>query len=96
MPYIHDLKDWDAVSLVCCPWYKLDTLTPKHVAIVLYYTTTPDWLQSHFGYLEGLRRLHDAIGYCDFLVVSVLKVLALSMHDHQGFGPRALSSLSRA
>ncbi|PON84259.1 hypothetical protein TorRG33x02_200130 [Trema orientale] len=55
MPYIHNPKDRDAVSLVCCRWYKLDTFMPKHVAIALYYTTTPDRLRSHFGYLESLK-----------------------------------------
>ncbi|POO00916.1 hypothetical protein TorRG33x02_035470 [Trema orientale] len=55
MPYIHDPKVRDAIFLVSRGWYKLDALTPKHVTIVLYYTTTPYRLCSHFGYLESLK-----------------------------------------
>lgn len=55
MPYIHDPKDRDAVSLVCRRWYELDALTRKHVTIALCYTTTPDRLRSRFGHLESLK-----------------------------------------
>ena len=55
MPYIHDPKDRDAVSLVCKGWYELDALTRKHVTIALCYTTTPDRLRRRFPYLESLK-----------------------------------------
>ncbi|PON55010.1 hypothetical protein PanWU01x14_191180 [Parasponia andersonii] len=55
MSYIHNLKDQDAISLVCRHWYKLDALTPKYIVIALYYTATPNRLQSHLGYLESLK-----------------------------------------
>ncbi|PON50543.1 hypothetical protein PanWU01x14_222580 [Parasponia andersonii] len=93
MPYIHGPKDQDVVSLICRRWYKLDAPMPKHIAIALYYTTTPDRLRSHFGYLESLKLngkpyvqyISGGLGrLCgNFLVISVLKVLALSAHDRQ-------------
>ena len=55
MPYIHDPKDRDAVSLVCKRWYELDALTRKHVTIALCYTTSPDRLRRRFRHLESLK-----------------------------------------
>ncbi|KAL5733097.1 hypothetical protein ACOSQ2_032789 [Xanthoceras sorbifolium] len=55
MPYIHDPKDRDAVSLVCRRWYDLDALTRKHITIALCYTTTPERLRRRFGHLESLK-----------------------------------------
>ncbi|KAB2596261.1 coronatine-insensitive protein 1-like [Pyrus ussuriensis x Pyrus communis] len=55
MPYLHDPKDRDAVSLVCKRWYELDALTRKHVTIALCYTTTPDRLRKRFQHLESLK-----------------------------------------
>ncbi|XP_075668764.1 coronatine-insensitive protein 1 [Castanea sativa] len=55
MPYIHDPKDRDAVSLVCKRWYDLDALTRKHVTIALCYTTSPDRLRRRFRHLESLK-----------------------------------------
>ncbi|KAM1141504.1 hypothetical protein EV1_041072 [Malus domestica] len=55
MPYLHDPKDRDAVSLVCKRWYELDALTRKHVTIALCYTTTPDRLRQRFQHLESLK-----------------------------------------
>ena len=55
MPYIHDPKDRDAVSLVCKRWYELDALTRKHVTIALCYTTSPDRLRLRFRHLESLK-----------------------------------------
>lgn len=55
MPYIHDPKDRDAVSLVCRRWYELDALTRKHITIALCYTTTPDRLRRRFRHLESLK-----------------------------------------
>ena len=55
MPYIHDPKDRDAVSLVCKRWYELDALTRKHMTIALCYTTSPDRLRLRFRHLESLK-----------------------------------------
>ncbi|XP_065870607.1 coronatine-insensitive protein 1 [Euphorbia lathyris] len=55
MPYIHDPKDRDAVSLVCRRWYELDALTRKHITIALCYTTSPERLRRRFNHLESLR-----------------------------------------
>jgi coronatine-insensitive protein 1 len=55
MPYIHDPRDRDAVSLVCRRWYELDALTRKHVTIALCYSTSPDRLQRRFKHLESLK-----------------------------------------
>ncbi|CAN0837836.1 Coronatine-insensitive protein 1 [Linum grandiflorum] len=55
MPYIHDPRDRDAVSLVCRRWYELDALTRKHVTIALCYTTSPDRLRRRFNHLESLK-----------------------------------------
>lgn len=55
MPYLHDAKDRDAVSLVCRRWYELDALTRKHVTIALCYTTSPDRLRRRFQHLESLK-----------------------------------------
>ncbi|KAK9283508.1 hypothetical protein L1049_011754 [Liquidambar formosana] len=55
MPYIHDSRDRDAVSLVCRRWYELDALTRKHVTIALCYTTSPDRLRRRFPHLESLK-----------------------------------------
>ncbi|XWS65886.1 hypothetical protein CRYUN_Cryun05aG0152200 [Craigia yunnanensis] len=55
MPYIHDPKDRDAVSLVCRRWYELDALTRKHLTIALCYTTSPDRLRRRFRHLESLK-----------------------------------------
>ena len=55
MPYIHDSKDRDAVSLVCRRWYELDALTRKHITIALCYTTSPDRLRRRFQHLESLK-----------------------------------------
>ncbi|XVE99706.1 hypothetical protein REPUB_Repub03eG0223700 [Reevesia pubescens] len=55
MPYIHDSKDRDAVSLVCRRWYELDALTRKHITIALCYTTSPDRLRRRFPHLESLK-----------------------------------------
>ncbi|XVE52552.1 hypothetical protein DITRI_Ditri02bG0131000 [Diplodiscus trichospermus] len=55
MPYIHDPKDRDAVSLVCRRWYELDALTRKHITIALCYTTSPDRLRRRFQHLESLK-----------------------------------------
>ncbi|XP_050209826.1 coronatine-insensitive protein 1 [Mercurialis annua] len=54
MPYIHDPKDRDAVSLVCRRWYELDAVTRKHITIALCYTTSPDRLRRRFNHLESL------------------------------------------
>ncbi|KAF5736597.1 RNI-like superfamily protein [Tripterygium wilfordii] len=55
MPYIHDPKDRDAVSLVCRRWYELDALTRKHITIALCYSTSPDRLWRRFKHLESLK-----------------------------------------
>ncbi|KAF5752551.1 RNI-like superfamily protein [Tripterygium wilfordii] len=55
MPYIHDPKDRDAVSLVCRRWYELDSLTRKHITIALCYSTSPDRLRRRFKHLESLK-----------------------------------------
>ncbi|KAJ7964037.1 Coronatine-insensitive protein 1 [Quillaja saponaria] len=55
MPYIHDPKDRDAVSLVCKRWYDLEAVTRKHVTIALCYTTSPERLRRRFPNLESLR-----------------------------------------
>ncbi|KAJ9160263.1 hypothetical protein P3X46_025677 [Hevea brasiliensis] len=55
MPYIHDPRDRDAVSLVCRRWYELDALTRKHITIALCYTTSPDRLRRRFKHLESLK-----------------------------------------
>ncbi|KAG5237489.1 hypothetical protein OIU78_005453 [Salix suchowensis] len=55
MPYIHDPRDRDAVSLVCRRWYELDAITRKHVTIALCYSTSPDRLQRRFKHLESLK-----------------------------------------
>ncbi|XWS56678.1 hypothetical protein CRYUN_Cryun09bG0106200 [Craigia yunnanensis] len=55
MPYIHDPKDRDAVSLVCWRWYELDALTRKHITIALCYTTSPDRLRRRFRHFESLK-----------------------------------------
>ncbi|KAG6734979.1 hypothetical protein I3842_01G297100 [Carya illinoinensis] len=55
MPYIHDPKDRDTVSLVCRRWYELDALTRKHVTIALCYTASPDRLRRRFRHLESLK-----------------------------------------
>ncbi|CAI0412240.1 unnamed protein product [Linum tenue] len=55
MPYIHDARDRDAVSLVCRRWYELDALTRKHITIALCYTTSPDRLRRRFKHLESLK-----------------------------------------
>ncbi|KAF2296218.1 hypothetical protein GH714_036810 [Hevea brasiliensis] len=55
MPYIHDPRDRDAVSLVCRRWYELDALTRKHITIAFCYTTSPDRLRRRFKHLESLK-----------------------------------------
>ncbi|CAK7325811.1 unnamed protein product [Dovyalis caffra] len=55
MPYIHDPRDRDAVSLVCRRWYDLDALTRKHVTIAFCYSTSPDRLGRRFEHLESLK-----------------------------------------
>lgn len=55
VPYIHDPRDRDAVSLVCRRWYELDALTRKHITIALCYTTSPDRLRRRFKHLESLN-----------------------------------------
>lgn len=55
MPYIHDPKDRDAVSLVCRRWYELDAQTRKHITIALCYTTSPERLRHRFSHLESLK-----------------------------------------
>lgn len=55
MPYIHDPRDRDAVSLVCRRWYELDALTRKHVTIAMCYSTSPDRLRRRFKHLESLK-----------------------------------------
>ncbi|XP_044461802.1 coronatine-insensitive protein 1-like [Mangifera indica] len=55
IPYIHDPKDRDAVSLVCRRWYELDAITRKHITIALCYTTTPERLRRRFSHLESLK-----------------------------------------
>ncbi|KAJ6720536.1 F-BOX/TPR REPEAT PROTEIN POF3 [Salix viminalis] len=55
MPYIHDPRDRDAVSLVCRRWYELDAITRRHVTIALCYSTSPDRLQRRFKHLESLK-----------------------------------------
>lgn len=55
VPYIHDARDRDAVSLVCRRWYELDALTRKHVTIALCYTTTPRQLCTRFRHLDSLK-----------------------------------------
>uniref|UniRef100_A0A2P2KR50 Coronatine-insensitive 1 n=1 Tax=Rhizophora mucronata TaxID=61149 RepID=A0A2P2KR50_RHIMU len=55
MPYIHDPRDRDAVSLVCRRWYELDALTRKHITIALCYSTSPDRLRHRFRHLESLK-----------------------------------------
>ncbi|KAJ0103646.1 hypothetical protein Patl1_06532 [Pistacia atlantica] len=55
IPYIHDPRDRDAVSLVCRRWYELDAITRKHLTIALCYTTTPERLRRRFSHLESLK-----------------------------------------
>uniref|UniRef100_A0A2P2P249 Coronatine-insensitive 1 n=1 Tax=Rhizophora mucronata TaxID=61149 RepID=A0A2P2P249_RHIMU len=55
MPYIHDPRDRDAVSLVCRRWYELDALTRKHITISMCYAASPDQLRRRFRSLESLK-----------------------------------------
>ncbi|KAI3734946.1 hypothetical protein L6452_14428 [Arctium lappa] len=55
IPYIHDGRDRQSVSLVCRRWYELDSQTRKHVTIALCYASTPKQLWRRFPYLESLK-----------------------------------------
>lgn len=55
IPYIHDSRDRQSVSLVCRRWYELDAQTRKHVTIALCYSSTPEQLWRRFPYLESLK-----------------------------------------
>ncbi|CAN1173842.1 Coronatine-insensitive protein 1 [Linum perenne] len=55
LPYIHDPRDREVVSLVCRSWYELEALTRKHVTIALCYTASPDRLRRRFNHLESLK-----------------------------------------
>lgn len=55
IPYVHDPRDRDALSLVCKRWYEIDAITRKHVTIALCYTTTPQRLSRRFPHLESLK-----------------------------------------
>ncbi|KVI07019.1 coronatine-insensitive protein 1-like [Cynara cardunculus var. scolymus] len=54
IPYIHDSRDRQSVSLVCRRWCELEAQTRKHVMIALCYTATPQQLWRRFPYLESL------------------------------------------
>ncbi|KAG6436574.1 hypothetical protein SASPL_101475 [Salvia splendens] len=55
IPYVHDPRDRDAVSLVCKRWYEIDAITRKHVTMALCYTATPHRLSRRFPHLESLK-----------------------------------------
>ncbi|CAK9135725.1 unnamed protein product [Ilex paraguariensis] len=55
IPYVHDSRDRDAVSLVCKRWYEIDAETRKHVTIAMCYTTTPNQLWRRFKRIESLK-----------------------------------------
>ncbi|KAK9063382.1 hypothetical protein SSX86_017252 [Deinandra increscens subsp. villosa] len=55
IPYIHDSRDRQSVSLVCRRWHELDSQTRKHVTIALCYSSTPEQLLRRFPYLESLK-----------------------------------------
>ncbi|KAI3757864.1 hypothetical protein L6452_05407 [Arctium lappa] len=55
IPYIHDSRDRQSVSLVCRRWCQLEAQTRKHVMIALCYTATPKQLWRRFPYLESLK-----------------------------------------
>lgn len=55
MNYIDDPRDRDAISMVCRKWYRVDSITRKHVTIALCYTTTPARLRRRFPRLESLK-----------------------------------------
>lgn len=54
IPYIHDPSDRNSVSLVCCRWYEIDSMTRKHVTVHLHYAPTPLRLSQRFPFLESL------------------------------------------
>nr|GEX27062.1 coronatine-insensitive protein 1-like [Tanacetum cinerariifolium] len=53
IPYVQDL-DRNSVSLVCGSWYKIDSMTRKHVTVHLHYAPTPLRLSQRFPFLESL------------------------------------------
>lgn len=53
--YIDDVRDRDAISLVCKQWYNIDALTRRHVTIALCYAATPQQLWQRFKFLESLK-----------------------------------------
>ncbi|XP_042044125.1 coronatine-insensitive protein 1-like [Salvia splendens] len=55
IPYVHDPRDRDAVSLVCKRWYDIDAITRRHVTMALCYTATPQRLSRRFPHLESLK-----------------------------------------
>ncbi|KAI3706242.1 hypothetical protein L6452_23852 [Arctium lappa] len=54
VPYIHDGRDRNSVSLVCRKWCELDGTTRKHVTVHMCYSTTPFRLRQRFPLLESL------------------------------------------
>ena len=52
---LEDTSDYNAVSLVCKMWYRVDALTRKYVTIAFYYTITPLYLSARFPGLESLK-----------------------------------------
>ncbi|XP_076953370.1 coronatine-insensitive protein 1-like [Bidens hawaiensis] len=54
IPYIHDSRDRQSLSLVCRRWYELEAQTRKHVMIALCYAATPERLSQRFPYLESV------------------------------------------
>ncbi|KAF5790337.1 putative leucine-rich repeat domain superfamily [Helianthus annuus] len=55
IPYIHNSRDRQSVSLVCRRWYELEAQTRKHVMIALCYAATPAQLSRRFPYLESIK-----------------------------------------
>ncbi|XP_072968584.1 coronatine-insensitive protein homolog 1b-like [Typha angustifolia] len=53
--YVDDPRDRAAVSLVCRRWYRIDSLTRKHVTIATCYAATPRRLRLRFPRLESLK-----------------------------------------
>ncbi|KAI3793202.1 hypothetical protein L1987_35817 [Smallanthus sonchifolius] len=55
LPYIHDSRDRQSISLVCRRLYELEAQTRKHVTIALCYTSTPKQLLHRFPFVESLK-----------------------------------------
>ncbi|ONK80573.1 uncharacterized protein A4U43_C01F19330 [Asparagus officinalis] len=47
--------DHDAISLVGKKWYRIDTITHKHITIAFCYSASPDRLRQRFPRLESLK-----------------------------------------